>query len=99
MTFDKKILLLKLERQNGKGGFAEKARRYIRANVKDVGVTTQYAAAAANREASLQVICFRKEFKSDNFTHVEYDGHRYRIESTGPADTILHIKLILAKGG
>lgn len=97
MTFNKKLRLVKLERQNGSGGFTEVSSRTIRANVRDIGVTTKYTAAAAKREAELQVICHRKE--AEGYTHADYEGHRYRIESTGAADSDRHIKLILAKGG
>ena len=97
MTFNKRIRLLKLVRQNGSGGYAETASRTIWANVRDIGVTTKFTAAAANKEAQLQVICHRAE--AEGYTHAEYEGHRYRIESTGAADNERHIKLILAKGG
>lgn len=99
MTFDKKIRLIKLKRQNGSGGYTEEASRTIWANVRDIGVTVKYSAVAAGREAEIQVICHRAEYNSDNFTHAEYDGMIYRIESTGASDTKMHIKLILAKGG
>lgn len=99
MTFNKKIKLLKLERKNGSAGYAEKSAKTVWANVRDIGVTTKYSAAAAGREAELQVICRRNEAESDSFTHVEYCGSRYRIESTGAAENSRHIKLILAKGG
>ena len=99
MTFNKKLRLIQLTRQNGKGGFSETASRVIWANVKDIGVKTKFAAAAANREATLQAICYRKDFETAGYTHVDYNGHRYRIEDTGAADSVLHIKLILAKGG
>ncbi len=97
MTFNKKLRLVKLERQNGSGGFTEVSSRTIWANVRDIGVTTKYTAAAANREAQLQAICHRKE--AEGYTHADYEGYRYRIESTGAADNDRHIKLILAKGG
>ncbi|MDE7234376.1 MAG: hypothetical protein K2N29_04870, partial [Ruminiclostridium sp.] len=60
-------------------------------------LTTKYTAASANREAELQVICHRKE--AEGYTHADYNGRRYRIESTGAAGNDRHIKLILAKGG
>ena len=99
MTFNKKIKLLRLERQNGSNGYVEKSSKSVWANVRDIGVTTKYTAAAAGREAELQVICHRSEAEADSFTHAEYGGKRYRIESRGAADNSRHIKLILAKGG
>ena len=99
MTFDKKIRLLKLKKQNGSGGYTEEASKSIWANVRDIGVTTKYTAVAAGRNAEIQAICHRSEFEADNYTHVEFKGKTYRVESTGAADTIRHIKLILAKGG
>ena len=97
MTFNRKIRLLKLERQNGSGGYEVVASKYIWANVRDIGVTIKYSAVAAGHEAELQVICHRNDAKG--FTHAEYDGCRYRIESTGAAENLRHVKLILAKGG
>ena len=97
MTFDKKIRLLKLKRQNGSGGYTVEASKMIWANVRDIGVTTKYTAVAAGPDAELQVICHRRE--AEGYTHAEYGGNRYRIESTGAADNERHIKLILAKGG
>lgn len=99
MTFNKKLKLLKLERQNGSAGYAEKAAKTVWANIRDIGVTTKFSAAAAGREAEIQAVCHRNEFESDSFTHAEYCGIRYRIESTGAAENSRHIKLILAKGG
>lgn len=99
MTFNKKLRLIKLERQNGSGGYTETAEQTVWANVYDVGITTKYTAAAANRAAELTAVCHRAEVEAGNYTHAEYNGHRYRIESTGAADTERHIKLILAKGG
>lgn len=99
MTFDKKLRLIKLERQNGSGNYTEKAERTVWANVRDVSITMKYTAAAANRSAELTAICHRAEVEAEKYTHAEYRGQRYRIESTGPADIESHIKLILAKGG
>lgn len=97
MTFNKKINLLKLIQLNGAAGLVVSESKAVWADVRDIGVTTKFTAAAANRQAELQVICHRSE--AEGFTHVEYDGCRYRIESTGSAGNDRHIKLIIAKAG
>ena len=97
MTFDKKLTLLKITTQKGSGAQTVTATRTIWANVRDIGVTTKYTAVAAGKNAELQAICHRDEAKG--YTHAEYLGARYKIESTGAADNDRHIKLILAKGG
>ena len=99
MTFNKRITLLKLVTKNGGKGFEITAQRTVWAEVRDIGVTTKYTAAAAGREATLQTICHRKEYEAESYTHAEYSGKRYRIESTGAADNERHIRLIFAKGG
>ncbi len=99
MTFDKKITLLAIEPANGSGEDIVTQSWKIWANVRDIGVTVKYSAASAGRTAEIQAICHRSEFESFDFTHAEYKGRRYRIESTGAADTPRHIKLILAKEG
>lgn len=98
MTFNKKLTLLKLMKQNGSGGYTQTASRTIWANVRDVGVTTKYTAVAAGYQAELQAVCQRSEYEIGNYTHAEYNGQRYHIENTGAADNERHIKLILAKG-
>lgn len=99
MTFDKKIRLLKLKKQNGGNGYITVTFKDIWANVREVGVTTQYTAAAAGHNAELQAICHRAEYETNSFTHAEYNGRCYHIERTGTADTDRHIKLMLEKGG
>lgn len=99
MTFDKKLTLLLIEPSNGSGEDTVTRSWEVWANVRDIGVTVKYSAAAAGRIAEIQAICHRSEYESCNFTHAEYRGRRYRIESTGAADTPRHIKLILAKEG
>ena len=97
MTLNKKITLLKLRTQNGAGGFAVEKSLEVWANVSDIGVTTKFSAAAASKRAELQIICRRCE--ADGFTHVDYNGTRYKIESTGSIGNDRFIKLIIAKDG
>lgn len=99
MTFNKRITLLKIAAQKGSGAQAVTASRTIWANVRDISITLKYSAASAGQNAELQAICHRAEAESEHFTHADYLGERYRIESRGPADNERHIKLILAKGG
>lgn len=99
MTFDKKLNLLLIDPTNGSGENIVVNSRSIWGNVRDLGVTLKYSAVSAGRSAELQVICHRSEYESADFTHAEYRGQRYLIESTGAADTPRHIKLILAKEG
>lgn len=99
MTFDKRITLLLIEPENGSGEDIVTQSCKIWANVRDIGVTVKYSAASAGRTAEIQAICHRSEYERFDFTHAEYRGRRYRIESTGAADTPRHIKLILAKEG
>ena len=99
MTFDKKITLLLIEPGEDSGEETVTKSRYAWANIRDIGVTVKYSAASAGRLAELQAICHRSEYESGYYTHVDYKGHRYCVESTGAADTPRHIKLILAKEG
>lgn len=99
MTFDKKLTLLLIEPSNGSGEDAVTVSQRIWANVHDIGVTVKYTAAAAGRTAEIQAICHRSEYERYDFTHAEYRGRRYRIDSTGAADTPRYIKLILVKEG
>ncbi len=99
MTFDKRITLLLIEPSNGNGEDVVTNSWKIWANVSDIGVTVKYSAAAAGRTAEIQAICHRDEYERFDFTHAEYRGRRYRIDSTGAADTPRHIKLILVKEG
>ena len=96
MTFKDRLTLVRLERQNGKGGYIETATRQIWAKVSDLGVTTKLSASAAGRSAELQAYCHRKE--AEGFTHADYKGQRYRIDSTGAADNGRHVRLILTRG-
>ena len=99
MTFDKRITLLLTETANGDGEEITVKSRKIWANVRDIGVTLKYSAVSAGRDAELQVICHRSEYEDAYYNEAEYRGRRYRIDSTGAADTERHIKLILVKGG
>ena len=99
MTFNKRLALLFVEPANGSGEDTVTKQRNIWANVRDIGVTVKYTAASAGRTAELQAICHRSDYEADDYTHADFCGHRYRIESTGAADNDRHIKLILAKEG
>lgn len=99
MTLNKRITLLKLRRANGSGGYETAAEKKVYASVSDIGVTTKYTAVSAGREAELQAVVWRSEFLKDSYTHIEYKGEKYRIDSTGRAENDRFIKLILAKGG
>lgn len=95
MTFKDRIKLLKLKRGTGSSGYSVECSRVIWAKVSDVGITTKLSAEAAGKSAELQAYCHRKE--AEGFTHAEYKGVRYRIDSTGAADNERHIRMILTK--
>lgn len=96
MVFDRKITLQIRTQGYGTAGAQVTESCTVWASVTDMGVTTKYAAEAAGKQAELQAVMWRNEFKG--YTHAVIDGTVYKINSTGRAENDLHIKLILARG-
>lgn len=96
MAFNKKIKLLKVQTGNGSQPDRITAQKNVWADVEDVGVTTQFAAEAAGKVIDLQATLFRREYAGGSWTHAEYKGKRFKIESDGRAANDLHIKLMLS---
>ena len=96
MTFDRKITLQVHKQGYGTAGTQVVSSERVWANVSDMGVTTKYAAEAAGKQAELQAVMWRNEFK--DYTHAVIDNVLYKIVSTGRAENDLHIKLILSRG-
>lgn len=97
MTFNKKITLISSEQKNGSQGKADRAVKTVYAKVSEPGVTAKYAAETAGYKSELTVYMWRREYSGQSV--VQIDGKRYHVETTGAADSDLHIKLILARGG
>lgn len=97
MTFSRKITLISSEQKNGSQGKADRAVKTVYAKVSEPGVTAKYAAKTAGYKSELTVYMWRREYSGQSV--VQIDGKRYHVETTGAADSDLHIKLILARGG
>ena len=93
MTFNRKITLISSEQKNGSQGKTDR----VYAKVSEPGVTAKYAAETAGYKSELTVYMWRREYSGQSV--VQIDGRRYHVETTGAADSDLHIKLILARGG
>ena len=97
MTFNRKITLISSEQKNGSQGKTDRAVKTVYAKVSESGVTAKYAAETAGYKSELTVYMWRREYSGQSV--VQIDGRRYHVETTGAADSYLHIKLILARGG
>ena len=95
MTFNRKITLISSEQKNGSQGTG--AVKTVYAKVSEPGVTAKYAAETAGYKSELTVYMWRREYSGQSV--VQINGKRYHVENTGAADSDLHIKLILARGG
>ena len=76
---------------------SDRAVKTVYAKVSEPGVTAKYAAETAGYKSELTVYMWRREYSGQSV--VQIDGRRYHVENTGAADSDLHIKLILARGG
>ena len=94
MTFNRKITLISSEQKNGSQGKADRAVKTVYAKVS---VTAKYAAETAGYKLELTAYMWRREYSGQSV--VQIDGKRYHVETTGAADSDLHIKLILTRGG
>lgn len=90
MTFNRKITLISSEQKNGSQGKADRAVKTVYAKVSEPGVTAGY-------KSELTVYMWRREYSGQSV--VQIDGRRYHVETTGAADSDLHIKLILTREG
>lgn len=67
------------------------------ASVKDISTSTKINAQSVGIKADLSVHCWRKEFEKYPYTHIDIDGIRYKIISTGTSDNDLKVKLTVSR--
>lgn len=98
-TMSKKIKLLQIKEGKGYGAEPETlAERTVWASIGDIGASTKLNAASIGVKIDLRAYCWRKEFEKAAYTHVEYQGVRYKIAETGSGDTDLKVRLLLTRG-
>lgn len=67
------------------------------ASVKDLSTSTKINAASVGIKADMAVHCWKREFEKNPYTHIEYNGKRYKITQTGTSDSDLKIKLTVSR--
>lgn len=98
-TMSKKIKLLQIKEGRGYGAEPEIiAERTVWANIGDLGASTKLNASSVGAKIDLRAYCWRAEFEKNAYTHVEYQGVRYKISETGSGDTDLKVRLLLTRG-
>lgn len=96
MCFNKRLTLLTLKSQPGRGEPTETDRATVWADVSEPGTITKFQGSAAGYDIALSATMWRSEYKG--YTHAEYQNTRYKIAATGAAANDLHIKLSLERG-
>lgn len=90
-----RLTLFNITPGRGNTPSAESDRRTVWADVGMVGVVTQYNAQSAGKKAELSAVMWAKSYKNE--THAEYRGVKYKIDSVGPSENEMKIKLILTR--
>ncbi len=97
VVFDKNIKLLKIIPKYGYNGGEDVTAASVRGSVGVPSLTTKEKAANIGIRTDYVAQIWRRDFEKDRYTHVEYDGIRYRIESVSAGMCERIVKLILSR--
>lgn len=98
VVFDKNIKLLKIIPKYGHNGSEDVTETLVRGAVGVPTLTTKEKAANIGIKTDYVAQIWRVDFEKDKYTHVEYKGIRYCIESVSAGMCERIVKLILSRG-
>lgn len=90
-----RLILFNITPGRGNTPSVESGMRPVWADVNMVGVVTQYNAQSAGKKVELSAVMWAKSYQNE--THAEYNGIKYKVDSVGPAENDMKIKLILTR--
>lgn len=96
-VFNKTLTLQKLTAGTGRSAAVVTASRCVRASVRLPTVSFVVKAEAAGRGVDMIATIRRRDYEADKWTHAEFEGIAYRIESANAAEKDLFVRLILRR--
>lgn len=97
-AFNKKITLVRAATGYGHGGDTDIAAKTVKAHVTVPTVSTSARLEAVGRRVDLFATVRRDLYKTNKYTHAEFEGVRYRISSDNAAEKEMFVRLSLSKG-
>lgn len=98
VLFNKSLTLVKVTETYGHSSETVENSLTVKGDVSLPSLSLKTSVEGAGRKIDLTAQVWKRDFDKDNFTHLEYDSIRYRIDniSTGLNDLI--VKLSLERG-
>lgn len=98
MTLNKKAIIYTLSPIKGGGGYTKANSKSVWVAVQDVGAGLKFSALSAGVDLTAKAVMYRKEYESNNYTHLTINNVDYRIIAATYADNDLYITLQLSRG-
>lgn len=98
VLFNKSLTLVKVVEGYGSSGETTETSLNVKGDISLPSLSLKTSVEGVGRKIDLTAQVWKRDFDSDTFTHVDYNGIRYRIDniSTGLNDLI--VKLSLERG-
>ncbi len=98
VLFNKSLTLVKVTENYGYSGETSETSLNVKGDISLPSLSLKTSVEGVGRKIDLTAQVWKRDFDKDQFTHLDYDGTRYRIDNitTGLNDMI--VKLSLEKG-
>lgn len=97
-AFTKKITLVRVVTAYGHGGNTDLAAKTVRAHITIPTATTSARFEAVGRKVELFATIRRDLYRTNKYTHAEYEGVRYHIDKDNAAEKEMFVRLSLSRG-
>ena len=96
-VFNKTLTLQKLTAGTGRNAASVAVSKRVRASVRLPTISFVVKAEAAGRKVDMIATIRRRDYEEEHWTHADFEGTEYRIESTNAAEKDMFVRLSLRR--
>lgn len=96
--FNKSLTLIKVTEGYGDSGENTETSLNVKGDISLPSLTLKTSVEGVGRKIDLTAQVWKRDFDSDDFTHVDYNGIRYRIDNISAGLNDMIVKLSLERG-
>jgi len=98
VLFNKSFALVKVTESYGHSDGADEIVMNVKGDISLPSLRLKTSVEGVGRKMDLTAQVWKRDFDRDNFTHIDYNGTRYRIDNVSTGLNDLIVKLSLERG-
>ena len=97
VCFKDRAVLVRIRQGYGSSDDTELSTRNIRCSLSEPNLSRQIETEGIGRKADLSMLCYKRDFDADVWTHADIKGVRYLIRNIGPGFSGLVTEVLLER--